>query len=63
MQGFDADGAPYYDRALGFGEFLKDKFGMLDNHVELENKKGDVVWGIECKIRNFFILIKQGRLA
>lgn len=57
LQGFDAGGAPYYDRALGFGEFLKDKFGMLDSHVELENKKGDVV-GYRVQDKKFLYVDK-----
>nr|DAK18664.1 MAG TPA: hypothetical protein [Caudoviricetes sp.] len=57
LQGFDADGAPYYDRALGFGEFFKEKFGMLDSHVELENKKGDVV-GYRLQDKKFLYVDK-----
>lgn len=57
LQGFDADGAPYYDRALGFGEFFKEKFGMLDSHVELENKKGDVV-GYRVQDKKFLYVDK-----
>lgn len=57
LQGFDADGAPYYDRALGFGEFFKEKFGVLDSHVELENKKGDVV-GYRLQDKKFLYVDK-----
>ncbi|WP_314990852.1 hypothetical protein [uncultured Campylobacter sp.] len=57
LQGFDAYGAPYYDRALGFGEFFKEKFGMLDSHVELENKKGDVV-GYRLQDKKFLYVDK-----
>lgn len=57
LQGFDADGAPYYDRALGFGEFFKEKFGMLDSHIELENKKGDVV-GYRLQDKKFLYVDK-----
>lgn len=57
LQGFDADGAPYYDRALGFGEFFKEKFGMLDSHVELENKKGDIV-GYRLQDKKFLYVDK-----
>uniref|UniRef100_UPI003211B454 hypothetical protein n=1 Tax=uncultured Campylobacter sp. TaxID=218934 RepID=UPI003211B454 len=57
LQGFDADGAPYYDRALEFGEFFKEKFGMLDSHVELENKKGDVV-GYRLQDKKFLYVDK-----
>ena len=57
LQGFDADGAPYYDRALGFGEFFKEKFGVLDSHVELENKKGDVV-GYRVQDKKFLYVDK-----
>lgn len=57
LQGFDADGAPYYDRALGFGEFFREKFGVLDGHVELENKKGDVV-GYRLQDKKFLYVDK-----
>lgn len=57
LQGFDVDGAPYYDRALGFGEFFKEKFGMLDSHVELENKKGNVV-GYRLQDKKFLYVDK-----
>lgn len=57
LRGFDASGAPYYDRSLGFGEFLKDTFGMLDGHVELENRKGDVV-GYRLQDKNFLYVDK-----
>lgn len=58
LRGFDASGAPYYDRSLGFGEFLKDTFGMLDSHVELENRKGDVV-GYRLQNKNFLYIDKN----
>ena len=57
IRGFDASGAPYYDRSLSLGEFLKDTFGALDSHVELENKKGDVV-GYRVQDKNFLYVDK-----